>query len=78
MAKRYSVSVENIILMVLMVILALIVYIHFIRKPVIRRPTTAPAPAFMAPMQGRVDVFNDPYAPPLKNDGLYFREDTFG
>ena len=41
----------------------------------IRRPI-APAPAFIAPMQGRVDVFNDPYAPPLKNDGLYFRGDS--
>jgi hypothetical protein len=76
MARKYLVSIENIILMVLMVILALIVYIHFIRKPAIRRPAPVPAPAFMAPIQGRVDVFNDPYAPPLKNDGLYFRGDS--
>ena len=24
----------------------------------------------------RTDVFNDPYAPPLRNDGIYFRKDT--
>lgn len=77
MVKKTAVSVESLILLVLVVILGLIVYIHFIRRPVYRRPVTASAPvAFLAPMQGRVDVLNDPYAPPLKNDGLYFRGDS--
>jgi len=77
MAKKITISTENVILMVLLVILALIVYIHFIRRPVQRpAPVRVQQVPFPVPVQGRVDVFNDPYAPPLKTDGLYFRGDS--
>ena len=38
--------------------------------------TTTIQPDFLQTRSGRQDVFNDPYAPPLKSDGLYFRSDS--
>ena len=33
-------------------------------------------PVYMAAVATRNDPFNDPYAPPLKNDGVYMRSDS--
>lgn len=33
-------------------------------------------PVYMAAVATRNDPFNDPYAPPLKNDGMYMRSDS--
>ena len=33
-------------------------------------------PIYMAAVATRNDPFNDPYAPPLKNDGMYMRSDS--
>tara|TARA_B100000424_G_C22903938_1_gene480735 strand:- start:373 stop:978 length:606 start_codon:yes stop_codon:yes gene_type:complete len=38
--------------------------------------TTTIQPDFLDTRSSRNDVFNDPYAPPLKSDGLYFRSDS--
>jgi hypothetical protein len=38
--------------------------------------SAATNPPFINGVSTRNDIFNDPYSPPLKNDGLYFRRDS--
>ena len=40
-------------------------------QKIIVRPSIPPQT-----ISSRHDIFNDPYAPPLKSDGLYFRNDS--
>lgn len=76
--------IENITLFVLVAIFILLASIYYnqysLQKPskkykrhktiVVQQPTN------LNNIATRGDTFNDPYAPPLKNDGLYFRSDS--
>ncbi len=74
------ICIENVSLLLILLLLFIIFYLFY--KLNSRRPnkvvktTTTIQPDFLQTRSGRHDVFNDPYAPPLKDDGLYFRSDS--
>jgi len=73
------ICIENMTLFVLVAIFILLSTIFYnqyarqrkqqIKTLVVRQPN-------LISVTTRGDTFNDPYAPPLKNDGLYFRSDS--
>ena len=68
------------VLLAIFVLLATIYYNQYTsqRQPKRQRTKTlvVQQPNSLASVATRGDTFNDPYAPPLKNDGLYFRGDS--
>ena len=82
--------IENMTLFLLFVIILLLAYFYYQISKVrqIHPPTTEMAskviiidsattnPPFMNGVSTRNDIFNDPYSPPLKTDGVYFRRDS--
>lgn len=80
--------IENMTLFLLFVILVLIIYLwhmYYVKPQNKKEPAqiivvNSPPQQIHAPLGGisaRLDPFNDPYAPPLKSDGLYYPP-TFG
>jgi hypothetical protein len=77
------ICIENMTLFVLLAIFVLLATIYYNqytnqRQPKRQRTKTlvVQQPNSLASVATRGDTFNDPYAPPLKNDGLYFRGDS--
>ena len=76
------ICIENVTLFVLVAIFILLATIYYnqytLQKPRQRRGKTivVQQPPNLTSISTRGDTFNDPYAPPLKNDGLYFRSDS--
>ena len=76
------ICIENMTLFVLVVIfvlLATIFYQQYKHQSLEPRKAKMPASHHHNTLVGvatRGDTLNDPYAPPLKNDGLYFRGDS--
>ena len=83
------ICIESMTLMILLVVVFLVAYLFYLHymKPKnnsdssdIQRITVTSQNHTGAPnlygVATRNDVFNDPYAPPLKNDGMYFRSDS--
>jgi len=77
------ICIENMTLFVLLAIFVLLATIYYNqytsqRLPKRQRTKTlvVQQPNSLASVATRGDTFNDPYAPPLKNDGLYFRGDS--
>jgi len=82
--------IENMTLFLLFVIILLLAYFYYQMSKVgqIQRQTTEPSskiiiidsattnPPFINGVSTRNDIFNDPYSPPLKTDGVYFRRDS--
>ena len=71
------ICIENMTLFLLFVILVLMIYFyytHFMKAPsekiVIVQPQAGLGP--LATISARRDPMNDPYAPPLKNDALFY------
>ena len=77
--KKCILGVENMTLFMLFVIFILLVYM-FMQSQRKRETTVNMSTASMgfglAPITVSSDTFNDPYAPPLKSDGLYFPPDS--
>ena len=73
------ICIENMSLLLILLLLFIIFYLfqklNSTPNRVVKTTTTI-QPDFLQTRSGRHDVFNDPYAPPLKNDGLYFRSDS--
>lgn len=75
------VCIENmtLLLLIIFVIVAYLFYIHFrnsqVRDSDIQTISIQSLP-MMTNISTRHDIFNDPYAPPLKEDGYYFRSDS--
>ena len=76
------ICIENITLFVLVaifILLSTIFYNQYARQTQPRKQRTktlvVQQPNLVS-VATRRDTFNDPYAPPLKNDGLYFRGDS--
>jgi hypothetical protein len=72
--------VENMTLFLSVLVMALLVFI-FTRNTekiiVVQSPATVAAlGGGSGAISGRRDPFNDPYAPPLKNDGMFFPPDS--
>lgn len=79
--------IENMTLFILIVILILIIYLwhtnyvkpyrYLTQEPskviVVNSPPQIHAP--LGAISTRMDPFNDPYAPPLKSDGIYYPSD---
>ena len=73
------ICIENMSLLLILLLLFIIFYLFYKLNSTPNRvvkTTTTIQPDFLQTRSGRHDVFNDPYAPPLKNDGLYFRSDS--
>ena len=78
------ICIENMTLFVLVVIFVLLSTIFYQQykhqsRPAHRRMNAAnhsSQPINLSGVATRGDTLNDPYAPPLKNDGLYFRGDS--
>lgn len=73
------ICIENMSLLLILLLLFIIFYLfqklNSTPNRVVKTTTTI-QPDFLQTRSGRHDVFNDPYAPPLKDDGLYFRSDS--
>jgi len=70
------ICIENMTLFVLVaifILLSTIFYNQYVRQ---RKQRTKTIVVRQSNITTRGDTFNDPYAPPLKNDGLYFRSDS--
>jgi hypothetical protein len=76
------ICIENITLFVLVaifILLSTIFYNQYVRQTQprkLRTKTLVVQQPNLVSVATRGDTFNDPYAPPLKNDGLYFRGDS--
>lgn len=75
------ICIENVTLFVLVAIFILLATIYYnqytLQKPRQRRgKTIVVQQPSLASVATRGDTFNDPYSPPLKHDGLYFRGDS--
>ena len=73
------ICIENMSLLLILLLLFIIFYLFYKLNSTPNRvvkTTTTIQPDFLQTRSGRHDVFNDPYAPPLKDDGLYFRSDS--
>ena len=75
------ICIENVTLFVLFAIFILLATIYYnqysLQKPRQRRgKTIVVRQPSLASVATRGDTFNDPYSPPLKHDGLYFRGDS--
>lgn len=67
------------------IILSLFALVYYLTYLYVKNPSNTAAPSntsmfglpnlFLSPMSTRRDPYNDPYAPPLKNDGFYFPTD---
>ena len=82
--------IENMTLFLLFVIILLLAYFYYQMSKVgqIQRQThdasskiiiidsATTNPPFINGVSTRNDIFNDPYSPPLKTDGVYFRRDS--
>jgi len=82
--------IENMTLFLLFVIILLLAYFYYQMSKVgqIQRQTHEASskiiiidsattnPPFINGVSTRNDIFNDPYSPPLKTDGVYFRRDS--
>lgn len=80
--------IENMTLFLLVLVIIMIIYIFFLKtkgadnKIVIVQPpaatsvTTAVDSINLAAISAKRDPFNDPYAPPLKNDALFYPSDS--
>jgi len=80
--------IENMTLFLLIVIFVLLAYLWYTQlvkpyqqheKPNIVVVNTQPintSPAMMGGISTRQDPFNDPYAPPMKTDGLFYPPDS--
>ncbi len=74
---------ENVTIVFIILILFIVSYMFYLNirfnpitpsqetQKIIVRPSIPPQT-----ISSRHDIFNDPYAPPLKSDGLYFRNDS--
>lgn len=79
------ICIENMTLFMLFVILVLIVYLYYVhyvknsntndmtKNIVIMAPR--PPPSILGGLATRRDPINDPYAPPMQNDGIYYPTD---
>jgi hypothetical protein len=81
--------IENMTLFMLFVIFVLIIYLYYTHVVKIAKPSTMnnenpniiivnnppPPPHRLTTLATRFDPFNDPYAPPLKSDGVYYPRD---
>lgn len=74
------ICIENLTLGVLLVIVSIVCYIVYAQtsRPVVNREIqhVTMTPGHLGGIPAKNDVFNDPYAPPLKEDGFYFRSDS--
>jgi hypothetical protein len=82
--------IENMTLFLLFVIILLLAYFYYQMSKVGQNQTSnsdasskviiidsiATNPPFINGVSTRNDIFNDPYSPPLKTDGVYFRRDS--
>lgn len=82
--------IENMTLFLLVLVIIMVIYIFFLKtkgasgdnKIVIVQPpaatslTTAVDSINLAAISAKRDPFNDPYAPPLKNDALFYASDS--
>ena len=84
MAKKCApgvICIENLTLGILLVIIGIMLYIVSTitnSSPAIERDVQriVVKPSYLGGISTRHDAFNDPYAPPLRNDGFYFRSDS--
>lgn len=73
------ICIENMSLLLILLLLFIIFYLFYKLNSTpnkVVKTTTTIQPDFLQTRSGRHDVFNDPYAPPLKDDGFYFRSDS--
>lgn len=70
------ICIENMTLFVLVAIFILLSTIFYNQYARQRKQRTKTLVVRQSNITTRGDTFNDPYAPPLKNDGLYFRSDS--
>jgi hypothetical protein len=82
--------IENMTLFLLFIIVVLLAYFYYqiIKVGQIQPQKSEPSskiiiidsattnPPFINGISTRNDIFNDPYSPPLKTDGVYFRRDS--
>jgi len=79
------ICIENMTLVLLIIILLILGYLYYIQiyksKTVVNSNETSrivvvtPPPSLMG-VATRTDPMNDPYSPPLRNDGYYFPRDS--
>lgn len=74
------ICVENMTLFMMFVIFILLVYMvmQFQRRDYRTNNQGPMSSTIISSSSSSSDTFNDPYAPPLKNDGLYFPSDNHG
>jgi len=70
------ICIENMTLFVLVAIFILLSTIFYNQSVRQKKQRTKTLVVRQPNLTTRRDTFNDPYAPPLKNDGLYFRGDS--
>jgi len=70
------ICIENMTLFVLVAIFILLSTIFYNQSVRQKKQRTKTLVVRQPNLTTRGDTFNDPYAPPLKNDGLYFRGDS--
>lgn len=80
------ICVENMTLFMLFVVLVLVIYLYYVHymkvQPAVRESgknivvlATTPQPSMISGLATRRDPINDPYAPPMQNDGIYYPTD---
>ncbi len=75
------ICIENLTLGVLLIVILLFTYFfttHVFNKPMVQKDTQriTVKPSMLNGISTRHDPFNDPFAPPLRDDGFYFRSDS--